>query len=33
MYDFKFEQAMDKAIEEGNLEEVKKLIGDDTEKL
>ena len=33
MYDFQFEQAMDKAIEGGNLEEVKKLIGDDTEKL
>lgn len=33
MYDFKFEQAMDKAIEEGKLEAVKELIGDDTEKL
>lgn len=33
MYDFEFEQVMDKAIEEGNLEEVKQLIGDDTEKL
>ncbi|MBR4084870.1 MAG: ankyrin repeat domain-containing protein [Lachnospiraceae bacterium] len=33
MYDFQFEKAMDKAIEEGNLDEIKKLIGDDTEKL
>lgn len=33
MYDFKFEQVMGKAIKEGNLEEVKELIGDDTEKL
>ena len=33
MYDFQFEQAMDKAIEEGKLEAVKELIGDDTEKL